>query len=114
MTAPFNLDKKIFEVSPAIELHFRNWPVIVKEAIRFNNCASLNKKYKEKGLLVCGETEANAKINEAHLCPLVSYDSTLEDGECTVSAYVFEQATKANEEQEIKINGQQFTLKTLS
>ncbi|MFZ3054787.1 MAG: hypothetical protein WA091_02305 [Minisyncoccales bacterium] len=107
------LDEKVFETASTTAMSFKNWPVIIKEVIQFTDCTCLNKKYKDKGLLVCGETNKAHKITEAHLCPLIYHNSALDDGECAVSAYIFNQVVVTTEEQQTELNGQQFIIKKI-
>lgn len=106
------LNKKIFEKESIIGLSFKDWPVTIKKAVKFDYCSHFNKKYKDMGILVCGEIEGDLTICEGHLCPLVHYNSALDDGECSVSAHIFDYATPSTAER-VELNGQQFIIKTI-
>lgn len=100
------LNETALDEKPLIKgIDLDNWPIEIKEIIKFPYCGYLNRRYKRSGLLVCGGE--NKKPTEGDLCPIISMSSALDDGECPISAYVFDwtrQMTVKNQEVEIKFS----------
>jgi len=81
-------------LKPILDINFDNWPIKIKEIVVFPDCEYINKKWKEKGILICQEPLVENVLSAVDLCPAGCHSSGLDDGYCLPSAYISTSETK--------------------
>lgn len=103
------IDERIDGRNPILNMNFNNWPIKIKNVEIFSNCESINKEWKEKGVLVCCDAAVEGCISTIDMCPIGCHNSGFEDEECLPSAYVWTNNTQKII-QKIDLYGQRFDL----
>ncbi|MCK9446183.1 hypothetical protein M0Q50_04740 [bacterium] len=103
------IDKKLRGFKPVLDITFENWPIKIEKVTMFPSCKYLNKEWKPRGIMVCGEIEEDP--TELDLCPVCCGGSGVDEGECLPSAKLYLSTTNSIE-QKMNVNGQ-FILKEI-
>lgn len=99
-------------VPNADKINFDNWPIRIEKITTYPYCDYINKKWKEKGFVICCEPLIPNCLSESDMCPISCRKSALDDGDCLISAHIYSQRTST--QKEINIHNQKFILEEVS